>query len=174
MKPITIVLAMTLCCLPALGQSGSTAGDFSLVLSVANSDLENSCDIPLQITLTNTSERPIHVARIYATPDLAYRVHVLDASGNVVKRLVSTETDDTSPHSAYIQTLRPGGAIVDKINIAGLFDITEAGSYTIRMEREGLDTPEAVMANEVQITIRNAMQSTPCQRRIEGGSIHAE
>lgn len=138
---------------------------FSLVLAPPKEPLKAGQELPLLVTVTNTSNRDITFARSSnLTPEEGhrYQIEVQDAQGHPalpsahVLALRGKDTVDVSIHNIS-RTLARGESFVDQVTVTTFYDLSQPGNYTISVAREipphqslGKGTVES---NKITITV---------------------
>lgn len=123
----------------ALNASVAWAGGLSLKLTALDPDVKPGSKIMIRVTVTNVSNQLIsfHDTR----RDCDYSVTVLTNTGASApetehkKQLGCGSSDLEISGRDILVTLKPGESTREEIEITELYNLTEPGKYTIRVDR---------------------------------------
>jgi hypothetical protein len=139
-------LALTLQ-LPSSGQSSTGLG---VAIRTEASVFERGDTIKLLITLTNVSDHPIEIYSASGRPNGGeaeddFAIHLRRASGGLLPRIDGRKLvrEDgktimmrTPPPSRRGVKLKPGEQFQDYAILSRLFDLNEAGAYTVQVAQD--------------------------------------
>ena len=122
--------------------------------------------VNIHIELLNTSSKEVAIFRRKAGPPL-YTVEVLDTAKRAVPLtpygLASSKgemafKDDKGNVRMMVSSGRmvpipPGGTLEDEVILTELYDLTQPGTYTVRVERKDLDAGPKISSNMITLTI---------------------
>src|SRR5579862_10061367 len=113
---------------------------FSISASVAAKVIKAGSPVPVSFKFLNSSDHAVTLTD--TDPECDYRITVIDEQGRPIRL---TEVGQTIYKSTTCQgtiirrnltTLDPGESEEEIIDAARLFDVTEPGKYTVRVERD--------------------------------------
>ena len=143
---------------------------FSLLIRAENYNVRRGESVILDITLTNTSEKPLTMR----TPlnsyygDENYRLDVSKSNGNAVEKTYATPKPENKrdaqlwalSHRTFgsmrLEQINPGDTEKEKINLSQRYDLSSPGTYLVRVARDvepGNDTGVVVLSNLIRVTV---------------------
>jgi hypothetical protein len=119
--------------------------------------------IDIKLTLQNDSNEEIRILTVIKYQD--FSIEIKNPSGTAIPKtrfgqLVIHNDDDHRPHNYHIQTLSRGQKYQADLNIARLFDLTIADTYTISISRMITETASG-KNREVSANATLAIQEPP-------------
>jgi hypothetical protein len=139
----------------------------SIGLRAPQSTIKSGAPLNLEITLKNISDQVIHVDEdVSSKGELTYTVIVHDRDQNEAPstRYNRTLRGKVAPGdpisiiqtSSIAVTLQPGKNLVDKLDVADLYDLSRPGLYSVWVERVDPVTHQMVMSNKISVTVEPA------------------
>lgn len=145
---------------------------FSMSVRLKDGQVKPGSEIMVNIDLTNTSDAQTELWHAISGPT-PYKVLVLDHAGKAVRLTPmgiafgkgaagwrekgenGEEVVHMVPTNGAPFRIAPGGVAKDALDIQDLFDFSQPGTYTIRLERIDPATKLLVKSNTVTLTIAN-------------------
>ena len=174
MKPLILTLSLCLIALigfrkayaqEQLSNSATSPSPYSLVLKAKESVVEAGRPIRLDITLQNTSDRPINIMNATKNPeeaDMFFDIHVLDEQVRIphdqetkLGRKSRTHKDDPGETTIYVGSeapfqLKAHGTVKYEVKLNRKYDLKRPGKYVVQVETHF----EGVSVKSNSITVR--------------------
>jgi hypothetical protein len=120
-------------------------------------------EIRIEVTWTNTSDKPVLAARVIPTAETKYKVYVEDDKGNLAgettlgRRLRTGKGEQgqetvTVFETAPIRSVQPGESVSEEIVLNKLYDLSRPGKYTVRVQSQA-DQDGSAKSNTLTITL---------------------
>lgn len=154
---LSVAVAATLCMVCVLVTYSSSQA-ISLTISAGAGSLSIRHPLPIQVRLTNTSPSEIRVRRALAagSAELTYTIVMLDSQGHAVPRTHYGQ-EAQNRHLIVTRTISPvapGASLTETMDLAKLFEVTEAGTYAVRVGRRWPgETKNMIWSNTLTLTI---------------------
>jgi hypothetical protein len=152
-----ILLALTMSVLAQdKGASLTTDAKFSLSITVAPANAKPGEDVIVTVLLRNTSdsfyELPVTLEAMHGEIN-GFIATVTDASGVVLPRGIRPEDQQRKAESRSVAGLNPGQTYKDRIDLSKLFDLSEPGTYQVKVHRIDRQTNVKVYSNVITLTV---------------------
>jgi dipeptidyl aminopeptidase/acylaminoacyl peptidase len=138
-------------------QVGDGHASFSIVIAATNDEVQVGSDAQVSITLKNVSDHQILFAHRPGkdNPEFSYKIVVKNGSGSVVEETAyGRETRERQQNeSRTVDYVQPGASTVQTAHLARLVNLSQPGTYTVRVTRNDSNGRGVVESNEVSLNI---------------------
>lgn len=121
---------------PGQGKSSNLSPGYSLEISLPQDVIRADQEVPLEVTLRNTSDQPISYGMAFGPPVWSYAVRLVvrDSEGNVLQEKRIVRGFRALPGGGPPLTLAPGEKRTLEILLNRVYDLSKPGRYTIQAE----------------------------------------
>ncbi|MCC7157776.1 MAG: hypothetical protein IT161_24560 [Bryobacterales bacterium] len=144
--------------------SGSQRRNHALSIRSKQPEFRVGEEIAIEVTFTNTSEKPVLAAPVLPTAEVSYKLDVRDEKGDPVPetsygRKLRAGKDDSGRETvtvfqtAPLRYLQPGESIKEQIVLNKLYDLSKPGAYTVQAQAQS-DNEGKAKSNRFTITIK--------------------
>jgi type 1 fimbria pilin len=158
-----LLMAMGICFGQATPPAHNNKMSFSIKISSPQKVVKVGSPILLVVKITNISDRDISHATApgHSMPEFTCDIEVRDSRGSVASETpygLKVRGKDASYHhggSMLLQTLKPGEELQQETVLSRIYDMTQAGKYTIQVSKRDPDTGVTVKSNTTAVTVQN-------------------
>jgi hypothetical protein len=137
----------------ALHAQNQSSEPFTLTISTAQSEVKSGTPVVLRVVQTNTSDQALDVSTAYERGlNAGYDYDVRKSDG---KQLTPKEHKGPLSLNMIRRLLQPNSSLQDQTNLSRGFDMTEPGTYSIRVSRHISDDPKSrsIASNTITVTV---------------------
>jgi peptidyl-Lys metalloendopeptidase len=121
----------------------ATAGEIAATLSMGTSSLSAKDDVAVTVTLTNVSSRTVKLLK-WHTPANGVEESLFEVTRNgQAVPYIGRHYKRAAPTAEDFIALAPGESLTRTVSLAGVYDLSETGSYSIRFAGATHDGDEA-------------------------------
>jgi hypothetical protein len=126
---------------------------FSITISSPQDTWKVGSEIVIAINIVNTSSQRAFFQKALGQEngELFMDIEVKDGHGNPLPRRPTGEF--IAGGSVQKKFLKPGETLKDGIVVSKLFDLSQTGKYTIRVQRRDAGTNSIVMSNTITVAV---------------------
>ena len=151
-------------CQVSADHTSSARNKYALLIRSKQPEFKVGDEIAIEVTFTNTSDKPILAAPVIPSAEVSYKLDVRDEKGDPVPetsfgRKLRTGKDDSGRETvtvfrtAPLRYLQPGESIKEQIVVNKMYDLSRPGTYTLQVQAQSDDEGRA-KSNRFTITIK--------------------
>ncbi|MBI2682463.1 MAG: hypothetical protein HYX26_04475 [Acidobacteriales bacterium] len=132
----------------------------SITISTPRDVLRAGSEIRLDITLVNTSDHGVHIARSTGGPELDYEIEICDLGGkpsvetSYGRKIHGKESERMPRAGSFVSgTLQPGKEFQQQVILNKMYDLSQPGKYVIQVRRFDPTTKAHLKSNKIIVTL---------------------
>ena len=160
LKLMSLTAALTIVPLiSAQSTKSAKKPSFSIAINAPEDIVKADSSVPLDIILTNTSDKDTSSGEILGGAELNYDIDVRGSKGELApetsfgRKLHHKEPGFTLGGSVVAYYLKPGQTHETRSYLNRVYDLSQPGKYTIQVQRRDPDSNTIVKSNAITITV---------------------
>jgi hypothetical protein len=160
LKLMSLTAALTIVPLiSAQSTKSAKKPSFSIAINAPEDVVKADSSVPLDIILTNTSDKDMSSGEILGGAELNYEIDVRGSKGELApetsfgRKLHHKEPGFTLGGSVVAYYLKPGRTHETRSYLNRVYDLSQPGKYTILVQRRDPDSNTIVKSNAIAITV---------------------